>query len=125
MTKDKYSHHYSTKDYKRKSKEVNLLEREAAHQRAKYLKYKNLNKYFAKKKTRKEETAILDNTSDSDSLSIIEAFNSRDKDKKASIAYNSESANSSIGSKENIWLKSCRYAFIIDKVKYNCKSKIK
>ena len=45
---------------------MNLSEREAAHKRAKYLKYKKLNKAFAKKKTHKEETVILDDTSDSD-----------------------------------------------------------
>ena len=42
---------YYNKDYNRKSREVNLLEKEASHQRAKYLKYKNLNKAFSKKKT--------------------------------------------------------------------------
>ena len=31
--------------------EVNLLEKEASQQREKYLKYKNLNKAFSKKKT--------------------------------------------------------------------------
>ena len=54
---------------------MNLLEREPAHQRAKYLKYKKLNKAFAKKKTRKEETVIIYNTSDIDSSSISEAYN--------------------------------------------------
>ena len=43
---------YSTKYYKRKYREVNLLKREATYQRAKYLKYKKLNKAFTKKKTR-------------------------------------------------------------------------
>ena len=52
---------------------MNILEREAVHQRAKYLKYKNVNKAFAKKKTPKEETLILDDTLDSDSSSISEA----------------------------------------------------
>ena len=54
---------YSTKYYKRKASEVNLLEKENSHQRAKYLKYKKLNKAFSKKKTR----VILDDPSESDS----------------------------------------------------------
>ena len=72
---------------------MNLLEKEAAHQRVKYLKYKNVNKTFAKKKTRKEETVILDDTSGSNSSSISEDQSSRDEDEEASIAYDSESDN--------------------------------
>ena len=75
-TKDKPN--YYTDYYKRKSRELNLLEKEAAHQRAKYLKYKKLNKAFAKKKTCTEGTVILDDTSDSNSSLIREAQNSRD-----------------------------------------------
>ena len=109
------------KDYKKKFKSLNLLEREAAHQRAKYLKYKKLNKAFSEKKTPKEETVILDDTSDSDSSSSSEDHNSPDEDDKASIAYDSESAdndesrNSSIVSERNIWLNGYRDAFIIKK----------
>ena len=40
----------SKKNYKRNSREVNILEKEASHQRAKYLKYKKLNKAFYRKK---------------------------------------------------------------------------
>ena len=86
-TKDKPK--YSTKDYTRKSIEVSLLEKEASHQRVKYLKYKNLNTFFTKKNTRKEETVILDDTSDIDSSSRSEADNYCDEDKKTFIAYNS------------------------------------
>ena len=68
---------------------MNLLEKEAAHQRAKYMKYKKLNKDFAKKNTRKEETIILDDASNSNSLSSSEAHNSNDEDKKTSITYDS------------------------------------
>ena len=68
---------------------MNLLEREASHKRSKYLKYKKLNKAFAKNKTLKEETVILDNTSDSDSSSSSEAYNLCDEYKKSSIAYDS------------------------------------
>ena len=41
----------SKKDFKKKSREINLLEKKASHQKAKYLKYKKLNKAFPKKKT--------------------------------------------------------------------------
>ena len=53
---------YSKNCYKNKFKEVKILEREASHQRAKYLKYKNLNKDFAKKKTPKEDNFIINVT---------------------------------------------------------------
>ena len=46
---------------------MNILEIEPAHQRAKYLKYKEINKAFAKNKNPKEETVILDDTSNSES----------------------------------------------------------
>ena len=79
---------------------------EAAHQRAKYLKYKKLNKAFAKKNTPKEETVVLDDTSDSDPSSISEDDNSTYEYDKTYIAYdsessdNDESSNGSIGSEE-------------------------
>ena len=85
---------------------MNHLEKEAAHQRAKYLKYKKLNKYFAKTKTHKEETFIIDYTSDSNSSSSSEAHNSCGEYEKTPIAYDSmsgnddESSNSSINSEE-------------------------
>ena len=85
--------------------EVNLLEKEAAHQRAKYLRYKNLKKAFAKKKTLKEETVILDDTSDSDYSSSSEAHNSRDEEKKASITYDLESSNNDKSSNRSIDIK--------------------
>ena len=95
---------YETKDYKKKFKEVNLVERKPAHQRAKYLKYKKLNKAFSNKKNPKEETVIIYDTLDSDSSSSSEAYNYHNEDEKSSIAYNSgcadddEISNSSIGS---------------------------
>ena len=52
------------KDYNKKFKKLNLLQAEAAHQRA---KYKNQNKAFAKKKTPKEETIIIYDTLDRNS----------------------------------------------------------
>ena len=76
---------YSTKDYKRKSREVNLLEKEASHQRAKYLQYKKLNKAFSKNKTR----VILED-SESDYSSSSEEENSSDEGEENSITYDSE-----------------------------------
>ena len=61
----KYKPKYYTTDYKSQSREVNLLENEASHQRSKYLKYKKLSKAFSKKNTR----VILDDPLDSDSSS--------------------------------------------------------
>ena len=70
--------------------EVNLLEKQASHQRAKYLKYKKLNKAFSKKKTR----VILDEPSEIDSSSSSEDDNSPDEGEKKSITYDSESGKS-------------------------------
>ena len=61
-------------DNKRTSREVNLFDKEASHQRAKYLNYKKLNKTLAKKNTR----VILDDPSESDSSSSSEDNNSPD-----------------------------------------------
>ena len=66
-TKDQGNPMYSKKDYKKKFKEGKILEREAAHQRVKYLKYKKINKAFSKEKTLKEDNVILDKASDTDS----------------------------------------------------------
>ena len=75
---------FSKKDYKRKSREVNLLEKEASHQRAKYLKHKKINKAFSKTRT----LVIIDDISESNSSSSSEADNSFDEVEKTSIAYN-------------------------------------
>ena len=72
--KSKNKPKYSTKDNKRKSREANILEKEASDQRAKYLKYKKLNKAFSKMKTR----VILDDPSESNSSSSSEGDNSPD-----------------------------------------------
>ena len=88
--KGKEKTNYSKKDYKRKSREVNLLEKEASHQRAKYLKYKKLNKAFCKKKT----LVIINDPPESDSSSSSEGDNSHDEGEKNSIAYDSELGNS-------------------------------
>ena len=62
---------------------MNVLEKEASHQRAKYLNYKNINKDLSKKKTR----VILDYSLESDSSSSSEGDNSPDEVEKNSIAY--------------------------------------
>ena len=64
---------------------MNLLEKEASHQRYKYLKYKKLNKAFFKNKTR----VILDYPSESYSSSSSEADNYPDEGEKSSIDYDS------------------------------------
>ena len=76
---------YSKKDYKGKSREVNLLEKEASHQRAKYRKYKKLNKAFSKNNTR----VILDDPLESYSSSSSEGENFTDEGEKNYIAYDS------------------------------------
>ena len=65
---------FSKQDFKKKSREVNLLEKHASHQKAKYLKYKSLNKAFSKKKA----PVILED-SESDSTSSSEEENSSDE----------------------------------------------
>ena len=42
---------FSMKDFKKRSKEFNLIEKKASLEKAKYLKYKSLNKASSKKKT--------------------------------------------------------------------------
>ena len=76
---------FSKKDFKKNSREVNLLEKQAYHQRAKYLKYKNLNKLFSRKNTR----VILEDPSERNSSSSSEEGNSSDEGEKKSITYDS------------------------------------
>ena len=105
---------------------MNLLEKEAFHKRAKYLKYKKLNKAFSKRKT----SVILDDPLESDSSSISEGDNYPGEGEKNSIAYDSESgnsdksSNSATNTEEKAWNNGCRYGFVIDKLnnsKYNIK----
>ena len=81
---------YSNKAYQRKSTEVNLLEKESSHQRAKHLKYNKLNKDFSKKKT----CVILYDPLESDSSSISVGDNSPNVGENNPIAYDSKSGNS-------------------------------
>ena len=63
---EKYKSKYVKKDYKNKFKELNLLQAEAAHQKSNYQK---LNKSFTKRKTSKDDTVNLTDSSDIKSLS--------------------------------------------------------
>ena len=101
-TKDKYKPRNEKKDYRKKFKELKLLEREAAHQRTNYLKYKNLNKTFTNRKTLKDDTIIIYNTSDSNSLSSSEDYIPPDEYEKTSIAYTSECTDNYESSKRSI-----------------------
>ena len=125
-TKGKEKPKFSKKDYKRKSREVNLLEKQASHQRAKYLKYKKLNKAVSKKKTR----VILDELSERDSSSSSEDDNYSDEGEKNCITYDSESGesknsgNSATDTEEEAWNNGCRELIVINKLN-NSTSNIK
>ena len=64
---------YGKNDYKKRFKELNLLQAEAAHKKSKYEK---LNKYFIKRNTSKGETVVLYDSSDSDYSSSSESNHS-------------------------------------------------
>ena len=63
---------FSKKDFKKKTREVNFLETQASHQRAKYLKYKKLNKAFSRKNNR----VILEDSESNSSSSSDEECSS-------------------------------------------------
>ena len=65
-SKGKVKPKFSKKDFKKKSREINLLEKKSSQQLAKYLKYKSLNKASSKKKTL---VILVDSESDSSSSS--------------------------------------------------------
>ena len=77
MTKYKDNPKYGKKDYKKRFKELNLLQAEAAHQK---YRYEKLNKAITKKKTYKKKTVVLYDTSDSNSSLISKSKNSPDED---------------------------------------------
>ena len=62
--KDKENPKYGKNHYRKNFKELNILQAEDDHQKS---KYENINNSFNKKKTSKEETVVLDDTSDSNS----------------------------------------------------------
>ena len=127
---ENYESKYVKKDYKKKSKELNLLQAEAAHQK---FKYENLNKAFTKRKTYKEETINLADSSESNYSSSGEPKTPppRTGKNKTSITYDSDSADvgkissSSTSSGDRNLINGCREAFIIDKATTNSKSKLK
>ena len=116
---------FSKKDFKKNSREFNLLEKQASHQRAKYLKYKNLNKAFSKKKT-----PVILEESESNSSTSREEENSSDEGEENSITYDSESGgsdksiNNATDTKEEAWNNGCRELIVIDKLN-NSTSNIK
>ena len=74
---------FSKRDFKKKAREINLLEKKASQEKAKYLKYKSLNKTSSKKKT----PVILED-SESD-YSISKEENSSDEGEEHSMTYDS------------------------------------
>ena len=79
----------SKKDFKKNSREINLIEKKASQQKAKYLKYKILNKAYSKKKT-----PIILEDSESNSSSSSEEGNSSGEGEENSMTYDSESGGS-------------------------------
>ena len=70
----------SKRDFKKKSREINLLEKKASQEKTKYLKYKSLNKSSSKKKT----PVILED-SESDSSSSEEENSSDEEEFSTSL----------------------------------------
>ena len=66
-SKGKEKPKFSKRDFKQKAREINLLEKKASQEKAKYLKYKSLNKASSKKKT-----PVIQEDSESDSSSSEE-----------------------------------------------------
>ena len=79
---------FPKRDFKKKAREFNLIEKKASQEKAKYLKYKILNKASSKKKT----PVILED-SESNSKSGKEE-NSSDEGEEHSMTYDSESGKS-------------------------------
>ena len=77
---------FSKKDFKKKSKEFNLIKKKASLEKAKYLKYKNLNKASKKK------SPVILELSESDSSSSEEEDSSSEEENFMN--YDSESGES-------------------------------
>ena len=86
-SKGKVKPKLSKKDFKKNAREFNLIEKKASQEKAKYLKYKSLNKATSKKKT-----PVILEESESDSSSSEEE-NSSSKEEH-SMTYDSESGES-------------------------------
>ena len=89
---EKYKSKYVKKENKKKFKELNLLQAEASHQKS---NYENLNKAFTKRKTYREETVNISDSSNINSSSSSESkfFSPKNGKKKISITYDSDSAD--------------------------------
>ena len=115
---------FSKKDFKKRAREFNLIEKKDSQEKAKYLKYKILNKASSKKKT----PVILED-SESDSSSSKEE-NYSDEEEEHSMTYDSESGGSdkisdnATDTAEESWKSGCRDLNIIDNLN-NSKSNIK
>ena len=72
-----------SQDFKKKGREFNLIEKKASLEKAKYLKYKSLNKAYKKK------SPVILELSESDSSSSEEEDSSSEEEH--SMTYNSES----------------------------------
>ena len=81
--KGKGKHKFSKKDFKKISRGFNLIEKKASLEKAKYLKYKSLNKASKKK------SPVILELSESDSSSSEEEDSSSDEEH--SMTYDSES----------------------------------
>ena len=87
-SKGKEKPQFSKRDFNKKAREINILDKKASQEKAKYLNYKSLNKASSKKKT----PVILEG-SKSDSSSSEEE-NSSDEGEENSMTYDSESGGS-------------------------------
>ena len=87
-SKGKENPKFSKRDFKKKSREINLLEKKASQEKAKYLKYKSLNKASSKKKT----LVILEDSESDSSSSEEENFS--DEEEENSMTYDSDSGGS-------------------------------
>ena len=77
---------FSKKDFKKRSKEFNLIEKKASLEKAKYLKYKSLNK------ASKKNSPVILEISESDSSSSEDEYSSSEGEN--SMTYDSESGES-------------------------------
>ena len=83
-SKRKENPKFSKRDFKKKAREFNLIKKKASQEKAKYLKYKSINKASSKKKT----PVILDDSESESSSSEEENYSS---EKEHSMTYDSES----------------------------------
>ena len=107
-----------------KSREFNLIEKKCSQEKAKYLKYKSLNKEYSKKNT----PVILEDSKSNSSSSKEE--NSSDEGEEHSMTYDSElggsdkSSDNATNTEEEAWKRGCRDLNIINNLN-NSKSNIK